>query len=433
MDAVDGILIFPCRCGKRLRVGTDFAGQAVQCPACSLLLTVPEPEDKLLDDGTFRLDEIDEELGRSSRRYAISDSDRVSDRDGPPTLSYASQHTPAAPAYTPVQLSHAGIINSGIANERPREIIPYEAWNYDPAKRSLTLLPYDLLLPANVIVVLIVFGATVVAELMAFLAIGGAIPLAAVTLILCGLTFAHYVNVVDETGPEGRDEMPPMLRDLSVYDDLLKPLGLGFFALLISFGPAVAILALNDWQPTGSGGAIGIVLALIGLLIYPAVQLTLVAGGTFLNLAPWRVIRVMAVGGSRYLMLTCVLLPATLVIHLIAVVCTTEWITGYFGWPTVSAAMGVTSPSKWVLLVVGNTALLFGAYAAHLTAWWLGRLYQRGHAHYGWLLQRHERSEERNPDPAVIQAKERAALARSRELEAFAKRGSAQTRNRIAG
>ncbi len=345
----------------------------------------------------------------------------------PPTLPYASGNTPPVPNFLPRQLSHAGILTD-VVNDRPRATLPYDQWAYDTSRRSLALLPLDLLQPANAIVMVMIFVGFLIAEFTAFLAVGGAFPLGVVSLIIILLSVSHYVNVIDETGPEARDEMPPPLRDVSLWDDLLKPVILLVVALAVCFGPAALIWHVGGWQMNGAIVALVAAVALVGAYIFPAVMLTLVAGGTIMNLMPWRLLRVIAVGGRNYAIAAGILLPLMVGLHVAAGVVLSELIVGAFGWTIMSLT---TAPSPLVLGVVGHLLLLAAVFSAHLFSWWMGRLYQRGHARYGWLLQRHERFEEKAGDASTVHDRESQSAARSKALEAQTKHASARVRSRL--
>lgn len=322
-----------------------------------------------------------------------------------PTLEYAGVHTPKPPPYLPPQLSHTSAFVAPLGEparhapaQRKSQRKPTLRYSVtlDEEKRPFLSLPLELLRPANAIVMGIVCIGLLIVPLFALLAFGGAFPLAAFGLVLVLIIIAHYVSVIDETGPEARDELPPPLREVSFWDDFVRPLMQLTFALTVCFGPSVWLFSLAGWRTDSMAAVVGAALAAIAYPFFPAVLLTTVTGTTPLNLAPHRLLKVMAICGVPYLVATLVLLPAAVVLHGLSALMFAEAVASAYELSILRPAATPVSP--WLTLPAGGALLLLAVYAGHLFPWWLGRLYRRHHDQFPWLLQRHERREPREPE-----------------------------------
>lgn len=75
-------ITFDCPCGKTLRVGDDFAGRRVKCPACNLVGTVPAPEPPPAPEPQFEVVEDEPKpkvaarpVGKPTSKYDDDDDD----------------------------------------------------------------------------------------------------------------------------------------------------------------------------------------------------------------------------------------------------------------------------------------------------------------------------------------------------------------------
>lgn len=392
----DAVIRFHCTCGQSLEVGPVLAGQAVQCPRCKRLTDVPTPEEAkaILEDGTLQL------------APRVTPPPPLPPRRRPHALQYAGVTTPKAPAYLPPQLSHANAFVAPLAepNRSPAQTAPRKptlrySLTLDDERRPFLSLPLELLRPANAIVMGIVCIGLLIVPLFALLAFGGAFPLAAFGIVLLLIVVAHYVSVIDETGPEARDELPPPLREVSFWDDFWRPLMQLAFALALCFGPTVWLFAASGWRTDRVAAVAGAAWAAIAFPFFPAVLLTVVTGTTPLNLSPHRLVRVMAVCGVPYLFATFVLLPAAVVLHALAALFFAEAVSAAYDLSILRPAATPVSP--WLTLPAGGAMLVLAVYVGHLFPWWLGRLYRRHHDQFPWLLQRHERREPERSVPVA--------------------------------
>ena len=333
MPIDDGLLVRHCHCGQTLRLGPEFRGCAVACPACG---------------------------------------DYV--QDAPPIGS------------TPVEF------------DRPvPSPLDYDTIVREEAQGPPWRLALALLYPANAIAMATVVALLAVLPGLLLLTFGGAFPLAIVVVACLAIVVGHYVNVIDETGPEASDEMPTVARNVSIADDVLQPLARLLLAIGVSFAPVLALLVLTGWRPGVAMTALLLTpLAAVGVAAFPAVLLTIVCGGggTLQNLHPVRLGRVVRSDATSYAIIAAGLVPAAVALHGVAGLLFAELAFDVLGRNPLTP-IGPALPTR-VLLALAFTTLLLGVYAAHLAAWWLGRHYRRYHETFGWLLQRHERDEPRN-------------------------------------
>jgi hypothetical protein len=284
-------------------------------------------------------------------------------------------------------------------------------------------IPLELLQPANVMVMGFVFGIHLLIQALGLMTLLGAIPLALLALWLWLIVLAHYVIVIDETGPERRDEMPSVLRNVSLGDDFITPLWALLTSLAVCFGPAAVFSRAAGWWnlPPGIVAVLALVMAALGAFFFPAVLLTTATSGSILNLAPQRVAGVIIAAPLKYV-LSLVVLGVTVAIYAFG--------AGATGWLTVVGAGWATGTSMalWVAAGAGYLALMIGIYGAHWFSWLLGKIYQEHHQQFPWVLQRHIST---RTDPTKILERQRAAQLLA-EREEQARRASAQVRARLA-
>ena len=233
----------------------------------------------------------------------------------------------------------------------------------------------DLLMPASLVVLFIVFVVQVGYQLFALFAarVLGAfgLPPEIVLLPLLGLLLAHYANVVEDTGPFEHDEIQRPLRDMGLSDDLFFPFASSVAALLLCYFPIPIVLQFISVD----AAAIPLGIAWIaGSFLYPAVLLTILTSGSYLDLAPTRLLGMIRACGSQYW-----------------ISCTTWLIVGPL------LAISVLTPRQATVLIPQLRALgepgLFvplvavTIYFAHFFHWHLGLLYRANSVRFPWVLQ----------------------------------------------
>ena len=378
-----------------LEVGDALAGQAVQCPRCRRLTDVPESAEAaaaLLDDGTVAL----AEAGPKAPSVFRPDGG-----EGRFTLGYASadltQGRILPSSLPPADSSHRTGSNLGVRmNAAPRDPLAYRQ-DLTQLKHPFLSLPIELLNPANMIVMGVVFVALLFVPLLGLLTYGGAFPLAAFAIVLLVIYVAHYVVVVTRTGPEEEYELPTPLSEISLMEDVLRPLGHLLTALAISFGPSLAGFIFGGWDWRHPACIAAAALLPVAVLCFPAVLLTVIAGVTPLNLAPHRLIKVIVLGGLPYVFAALILMPLVLILHAATWIAFYEAILAGFD-RSLFRAVGTTS--LMLSLPVAAGCLTLSVYTGHLLTFWIGRIYRLHHEDYPWLLQRHERAEPQ-PKPAT--------------------------------
>jgi hypothetical protein len=245
----------------------------------------------------------------------------------------------------------------------------------------------ELLMPVNVAVMAFVFMAHVFLQFIGTVTVSGLWFIVAIPLGLACLIISHYGNVIDEIGPQEKDELPRPLRQLSFGDDIWHPFVNIFFSLGLCFVPAFIVLQrTRDVLPVQVTLALTGLLLVLGVFFLPGVMLTANTSGTMANLRPDRFFGMIRVLGAQYGL----------------AVLTGAIATAAYGFGIVAADLafiriltGNAPLATWVH-VAGYPMLALGIYCAHLFCWHLGLLYREHHAQFPWAYQRHVRDPARD-------------------------------------
>lgn len=380
-----------------------MAGGQIQCPHCGRLNDVPSLNDlaNLSADGTYKVDpstlkaEADrmaqlrrtftrskqDESGQSiDLRPTLDEVDQIGADEIP--LSLAEQIRPAAPKYDPETGELVRPLNVTPIDRPDESTIPVagraiEYADGEAAGRYFSgRILLELLLPVNLVVMLFVLLAHVLAQLTLYIIFGWVI-----SLFIAGLIMAHYATVVEEIGPEDRDELPRPLRNAGIGDDLWRPFCHFFLSMAACYWPMLTAWYLGITH--GDALLISSVPVLFGLggFLFPAVLLTMTTSGAPLaNLRPDRIWSIIRQSGGGYL--------ASVIFCLLA--------SGLYLWLLVGIDLlprqwRVANP--WVTnlnhFVIFYLLTWIAIYLTHLFAWHLGLLYRRHHDRFNWTLQRH--------------------------------------------
>jgi hypothetical protein len=191
---------------------------------------------------------------------------------------------------------------------------------------------------------------------------------------------AHFANIVDEIGPENRDELPRPLRNLGWMEDLAGPLWRFGLSLGICYAPAAVILGRAQGTITVSA----ILAAAIGSMLFPAILLTTTTSGSILNLRPDRLARVMRACGGAYLFLVCTWVAAAAVYVAGFIATSLLWLR------IVRVMLPLTIPPTLFSAPVAYGLLVMGIVLMHGFCWHLGLQYRFHHHDFGWVFQFHE-------------------------------------------
>lgn len=403
---------FRCTCGFPFSVPAELAGDMMQCPQCHRLVDVPRFSElaSLEEDGLYKVDDAppppaDEQtiasIQRAFTRARFDDEGLPIDNRG--VYDVAPAPVPAQPikASTPKYDPFTGELIEEIKVVEPsREVLPVarplprpprskRKLMDEPTRFELAALPALLLRPINLLVMVFVFLSCMLGQAMVF---GAAFnpAIGFFWFLLQAAIVAHFGNVVDETGPANRQELPVPLRSVDWGDDVFRPLGQTLLALLICFGPGTAMLiTLKDAPPQIAIGAF-LALALVGMLIFPAVWLTATTSGTIVNLRPDRVWSVVIAMNAEYIL---VLLTWT-----VGSIC---YVLGVAAITSIAVATAARASPLPVIIVLpgwlhwwsGYAILATGVYLLHLLGWQLGTLYRKHHARFTWAFQRFNKDE----------------------------------------
>jgi hypothetical protein len=390
-------------------VTEDQAGGTIQCPRCGRLNDIPLLDELpgLAEDGTIRMDDRADrpEVGR------IAEASRTFSRrpvgaeeiDLRPTLDEVKrvgdvgplewEPPRVKPKYDPVTgelirplevRRDAAMSVEGVPAGRRTSTHRTDEPTTAPGASQLLL---ELLRPLNLIVTFVVLAAFVFMQVLTYLGLTIVVDTLGldVTPAILGIyavfwlmVLAHYANVTDDVGREGRDELPRPLRDLRWHDDLWGPLWKSMLGLGICYWP---IFVVAHWLGDRSYSfPLETVLFVGGSVALPAVWITLICDGLLANLRPdrvWGVIR--ACGGGYFVALIAGALA--LIGH--------AW--GVLGLWLVPAGMLEEYPRLAAMnhYAIADSVLFVGIYFAHYYFWTLGILYRRHHNEFPWVMQRH--------------------------------------------
>lgn len=398
---------FPCHCGHRFSVGEDLAGSVIQCPQCKRLNDVPllSDLDNIDEQGIYKLDEpprLKDDPKRLTRMAYAFTRERYDAAGQPIDLRQVAADAPGAdfqamddlsssvpspvPKYDPV--TGELIREIEIRTETPPQTgslpiaklappSPKSDLLEAPGPLEVFLIPLRLLKPINLLVMFFIFLAHVFGQAMMVSIASLNLMLVPFWFILHCLFFAHYGNVIDETGPTGRSELPTPLRGLSWHDDTYGPFSRFIAALVICYGPALFVL-LNGTQLLQpviiplSGG-----LAIVGTILFPAALLTTTTSGSLLNLRPDRIVGVAMACGMEYLLAVITWTVASVL-----------WLAGMIGINLLAISIWTKqSLPPWVNAYTMYSALAIGIYLMHFFCWHLGTLYRKHHDRFPWLFQ----------------------------------------------
>jgi hypothetical protein len=428
---------FPCHCGHKFSVGEDMAGGMIQCPQCGRLNDVPLLSDlaHLSEDGTYNLEllpekdesevaaelqriyhagRVDDEGNEIDLRQTLDDIYASGIDQDIPTKETAAAEDPrrAAPKYDPMTgelIEPVNVLKPPVFEGTPSSKIVRPALAYGQAGEfALGLTPLTILLalfrPVNVIVMFFIFiGHALLASTLIIVMARALIVVVMVPGLILAI-IAHYGNVVDETGPAGRDELPTPLRGVQWHDDLWGPFRDWMLALILCYGPAVALLFTS--LPAKIVAPLALALAAVGTLAFPAALLTSLTSGTVLNLRPDRVFITMGKCGFHYVVLVFLWIVAAAI----------------YAWGTLASVMAIvallgfggSTARMWFHPLLILPLLLTGIYLMHYFCWYLGLMYRAHHADFPWVFQRHHgKPKNRAQGFAVLPVRRERAQARS--------------------
>lgn len=411
VTSADRPIQFPCHCGHPFTVPADRAGSTIQCPKCGLLCDIPmlSELENLSDDGTLllkpapikpepsRIAAVDRHFGPSRTDRNGNEIDLRNTHDDLANIGAAPEEgqipagrkdaKPAKPKYDPV--TGELIRPLQLANKPQAE----EAKNIPVAARALTYAAGDashiitlgrifiqLFMPVNIVVILFIFAFYFCFQLfglfgMYLFAAAGLIP-TLFNIPLAMQMMAHYVNVLEDTGPNTFDELPRPLRNLSFNDDFFRPFCNMTLSLCYCFLPAVFSFILLP----GKFAALGVLPLALGFLFFPAVLLTTTAGGSLFNLRPDRLAGMIRIAGGQYTL--------SFLLWLIGLPLLTESLFSVLLIPA-----SFRDEHEWIYLfnkpIIAMPLLFVTIVLLHFASWHLGMIYRWFHQEFPWVLQHH--------------------------------------------
>jgi hypothetical protein len=406
----DRMIDFACRCSHRFSLPEDQAGGVIQCPQCHRLVDIPSLSDltHIDQDGNYkfegdiiplaepdRLDTLRRSFTRAHREDDGREIDlRPSMRDvmqaGSEEMPYelADEVHPAPPKYDPVTGELVRVLDV-----KPPEHPEVRASEVPMAKRAVQYAMGDitpgvgiwgiglkLLEPVNLFVMSIIVFIHLLVQPVNIMMLAGFFLVIPLWIIGIGFILAHYGNVVDETGPAEKDELPRPLRDAQLYDDIWHPFTFLAGTIMICYGPV-----LLAWR-FGLPGVAMIMLAIVGTIFVPAVLLTLATSGTVANARPDRLLGVIGGCGVEYwISLGILIVGATL------------YALGLWRFQIDTAMLFLprrlsgfsASVPWWFEPWIAYPAFFMGIHMMHWFCWSLGAMYRAHHDRFPWIMQRH--------------------------------------------
>jgi hypothetical protein len=438
-DQPDTTMIkFPCKCGFGFEVSQEMAGQPLQCPRCMLLNEVPLLSDlaDLEQDGTIRMEPVSiEEEGRREAELRRTYLPRRQDDSGDDIdmrntfdqmadagadeipLELKDLVRPGTPKYDPV--TGELIKPLTMRGDEAQSVIPIPAGpatlqyqkHYESPGLTMWKAPLLLFTPGSGAVMLFMVGIQL-ATLGVWVICGAGLLWAGfIPAFVYLMTIAHIANIVEETGPEEKDDLPTPMRGASWYEDIWFPFWRFTVAFAFCYWPALLTYSSHSaWHKLGPVLAPGIAgaLALLGSFLFPAVLLITVCSGTYINLRPDRVLGTISAIGGKYL-LVAILWCASAGIFVAGTLGGIAWALNLVAW-----VKSASPPPNIGLSMVLITA---GMYLLHMFGWILGGLYRNNHSNFPWAFQRHistrkiERRKVRHVRPASLEANDPGVLA----------------------
>ncbi len=406
---------FPCHCGHRFAVADDLAGGLIQCPRCKRLNDVPLPGElaSLDEGGIFKLDESPvqpadpQRLGELTRVFTLNHHDSSGQpidlrttapgaaRGGSAPLPVEPIPVPP-PKYDPFtgELIQALEVKP---DDRPTVDTPLPLAKRAPVPATklvngmdlphpleVFLIPLRLLMPLNLVVMFFIILAHAIAQAMMVPIAGFYWMLVPFWVALHCLVIAHFGNVIDETGPTSRDELPTPLRAVSWHEDTFGPFARIIIALAVCYGPGFVLLFSTTRVPAAVILSLSAALTIIGTILFPAAVLTTTTSGSILNLRPDRVVGVALACGAEYF-IAIITWTAGGALYVAGAVCVT-WVAAVVLNESIRAAFPMPA---WVNWYSAYGILAAGIYLLHFLGWHLGTLYRKHHERFPWVLQRY--------------------------------------------
>jgi hypothetical protein len=415
---------FNCHCTHEFLVPDDQAGGMIQCPKCSRLNDVPTISDleNLEQGGIFKISEATPAPGKdvlpsATRAFTRDHHDhRGDDIDMRPSvdeflnagveevpLELAEEIRPGAPKYDPL----TGELVEAI-DVAPRKVEGTDIKSIPVAKRAVQYASGDLhlrvtpgtimlhlLQPVNMFVMLFVVLAHTFFQATLSIVLAGIFFAAPVLILIGALLIAHYGVLIEEIGTGESEELPRPLRNASFFEDIWNPFIRFNFAILLCFWPAIFFRDVTG--PAGTG--LLITCFFFGIYFFPAVLMTTLLAGSYLNVRPDRVIgTVRALGPAYWVSVFAFVISGS--IYLAGIGICNFAVTGFFAKQAVSIPV--------IGFAIGSPTLLLGVFLFHFACWNLALLYRGNQEKLPWVLQRHVHSR-RTDTLAQLEAARKAA------------------------
>lgn len=402
----------------------------IQCPKCSRLNDIPTLSDiqNLEEGGIFKISEAGPAPGKdvlpnATRAFTRDLKDhRGDDIDMRATvdeflsagveevpLDLAEEIRPGAPKYDPltgelieaIDITPRKVPQGTDIKSIPVKSIPVakRAVQYASGDLHLRVTPATIMLhllqPVNMFVMLFVVLAHVFFQATMSVVQAGIFFAAPVLILVGALLVAHYGVLIEEIGSGDAEELPRPLRNASFFEDIWNPFIRFNFAILLCFWPL--IFQRDMTGPAGAGLLVTCIL--FGLYFFPAVLMTTLLAGSYLNVRPDRVIgTIRAMGPAYWISVFAFVICGS--VYLTGIGICDFAVTKLFGKDPVSVPL--------IGLAIGSPTLIIGVFLFHFACWNLALLYRGNQDKLPWILQRHVHSR-RTDTLAQLEAARKAA------------------------
>jgi hypothetical protein len=392
------IKFFCRRCGYEFSVESAMAGKEIQCPKCGVLADVPTlgELEQIGADGTYRvkpsevipephhLEEMARAMGRHrdetgealDMRYPVQAAEGGAGVPDQPEAVRPRYDPESGELITPIDLVPVPEKPNPASIPMAQPVLQYAHGETARVAIRPVAVAGQLLHPANLTAMFFVLLIQLLGVVIVMFPMPGIwLLLMPVTLVGTVFVMAHFANVIEEVGPEERDDLPRLLRNASPGEDVWLPFVRFFLALLYCYAPM--FIAMQLPMPTWLALRFALALGGVGTFLFPAVLLTATTSGAVVNLRPDRPWRMIGILGVRYFLVVG-LFMATVGVYSIGLLGVMRFtIAGYprflFRWP------------------VNYVLLISGIFMAHYFCWILGLMWRGWHKEFPWVLQYYHR------------------------------------------
>jgi hypothetical protein len=386
---------FSCLCGAKFSLDDNMAGEMLQCEKCSRLVVVPTLDDlqHLKSDGTYDVDLTEAASKRPTHAPVPSEDQPPTPLSGGDDQDVYDIKTPqAAPRYDPftgelIRPLEVGKHTISAEAQKPAPLQPLFKSSYEPGAKPpppmawLTALG-EMFLARNILMVLLM--ATIIAcnsVFLFFVICVGFFVFAPIPTLIIALFVGYFPTIIQETGPEEKDELPVPMRSFDLRTDIWDPILFFFISAGVCLGPG--LLVVYRFGDNSAGSIVGYALCAIGAILFPPFLLVASVDAIVSNFRPDRLLGVIAKAKLGYVL---VLATWTAGAALLGDGC-----LGLFAAPfSMFKPTGKLMPDARYIYgaPISFGLVLGGMFLTSYGCWVLGLVWRKHHADFPWIGQR---------------------------------------------